>query len=88
MTNRNILPDTTKKFFSERKFCCYEYDQLPVSVEENMFQLVQRGIPLTPAERLRAISTEWAKFAKQYEEDYALVVDRKHQSDWLSNSKD
>jgi hypothetical protein len=42
-----------------------------------MFQLVQRGMPLTPAEKMRALSTKWAVFAKQYEEDYAMVVNCK-----------
>jgi len=39
-----------------------------------MFQLVQRGIALTPAEKMRAMSTEWAAFTKQYEDDYSLIV--------------
>jgi hypothetical protein len=42
-----------------------------------MFQLVQRGMPLTPAEKMRALSTKWAVFGKQYEEDYAMVVNCK-----------
>jgi hypothetical protein len=42
-----------------------------------MFQLVQRGVPLTPAERMRALSTEWANFGKQYEDDYSRIVSRK-----------
>ncbi len=72
-----ILPEKTKDFFRLRTFCCYEYNDLPESVEENMFQLVQRGMPLTPAEKLRALSTTWAVFAKQYEQDYAKVVNCK-----------
>jgi hypothetical protein len=73
-----ILPEKTKDFFRLRTFCCYEYSDLPESVEENMFQLVQRGMPLTPAEKMRALSTKWAVFGKQYEEDYAMVVNCKH----------
>ena len=42
-----------------------------------MFQLVQRGVALTPAEKMRAMSTEWATFAKQYEDDYPLVINCK-----------
>jgi len=60
-----------------RKICGYEYKDLPKDVEENMFQLVQRGITLTPAEKMRAKSTEWAQFAKQYEEDYSIIVNRR-----------
>ena len=42
-----------------------------------MFQLVQRGIALTPAEKMRAMSTEWANFTKQYEDDYPMIVNCK-----------
>jgi len=70
----SILPDSTKEFFKNRTFCCYEYHALPPSVEETMFQLVQRGMPLTPAEKMRALSTPWANFAKQYEVDYPMVI--------------
>lgn len=72
--NHNILPQKTKKVFERRTFCCYEYNELKPQLEENMFQLVQRGMPLTPAEKLRAMSTNWANFAKQYEQDYPSVI--------------
>jgi hypothetical protein len=75
--NFSILPETTKRFFRERDFCVYEYESLTEAMEQNMFQLVQRGVPLTPAERLRALSTEWAHFAKQYEVDYQRIINRK-----------
>jgi hypothetical protein len=39
-----------------------------------MFQLVQRGMPLTPAEKMSALSTNWALFAKKYELDYPKIV--------------
>lgn len=42
-----------------------------------MFQLVQRGIALTPAEKMRAMSSEWATFARKYEDDYSLILNRK-----------
>ena len=63
-----------KEFFKNQAFCCYEYDELTLDTEETMFQLVQRGIALTPAEKMRAMSTEWAAFTKQYEDDYSLIV--------------
>ena len=74
ISNHNILPSPVKEFFKNKSFCCYEYDELTVETEETMFQLVQRGIALTPAEKMRAMSTEWATFAKQYEEDYSMIV--------------
>ncbi len=45
-----------------------------MDTEETMFQLVQRGLALTPAEKMRAMSTDWANFTKQYEDDYSLIV--------------
>lgn len=66
-----------KEFFITQAFCCYEYDELTLETEETMFQLVQRGIALTPAEKMRAMSTEWAIFTKQYEDDYTLIVNCK-----------
>ena len=73
-SGRNILPRAVKEFFQNQFFCCYEYEELSLDTEETMFQLVQRGIALTPAEKMRAMSTEWAAFAKQYEDDYVLIV--------------
>lgn len=45
-----------------------------------MFQLVQRGIALTPAEKMRAMSTEWATFTRQFEDDYELIVNLSKQN--------
>lgn len=73
-SNHNILSPTTQAFFKSCMFCCYEYHDLLPAVEETMFQLVQRGMPLTPAEKMRALSTPWANFAKQYEMDYSMVL--------------
>ncbi|EDO02560.1 predicted protein [Sclerotinia sclerotiorum 1980 UF-70] len=50
------------------------------SLLKTMFQLVQRGIALSPAEEMRAMSTEWAKFTRIYEDDYAMVVNLSKQS--------
>lgn len=66
-----------KKFFLSRFFICYEYNELSQSTEEEMFQLVQRGIALTPAEKMRAMSSEWATLARKYEDDYSLILNRK-----------
>ncbi|KUJ23432.1 uncharacterized protein LY89DRAFT_550042, partial [Mollisia scopiformis] len=80
VSNRNILPNAVKEFFKKQFFCCYEYEELDLDTEETMFQLVQRGIALTPAEKMRALSTEWAMLTKQFEEDYALVVNLSKQN--------
>jgi hypothetical protein len=74
----SILPTEVKNFFLSRFFICYEYNELSQSTEEEMFQLVQRGIALTPAEKMRAMSTEWAEFTRQYEEDYSMIINRQY----------
>lgn len=71
-----ILPENTKKLFRERDLVTYEYSDLSIQVEETMFQLVQKGMPLTPAERMRALSTDWAKFAKEFEADFPKIINR------------
>jgi len=73
------MPKAVRDFFVQKTLCCYEYDDLSQDTEENMFQLVQRGIALTPAEKMRALSTDWANFGRQYEEDYSMIVNRKKQ---------
>ncbi|KAI9647758.1 hypothetical protein NHQ30_004146 [Ciborinia camelliae] len=79
-SGRNICPDGLKKFFDEKVFCCYEYEHLTQETEETMFQLVQRGVALSPAEKMRAMSTEWARFTRLYEDDYAMVINLSKQS--------
>lgn len=71
------MPQAVRDFFMQRRLCCYEYEELSKDTEENMFQLVQRGIALTPAEKMRAMSTEWSAFTRQYVEDYSIVVNCK-----------
>jgi len=75
-----------KEFFKSKSFCCYEYEELTVETEETMFQLVQRGVALTPAEKMRAMSTEWANITKQYEDDYPMLVNCKHGNPFLASS--
>ncbi len=84
ITSNNILPEATKLFFVSRCVCCYEYKNISSAVEENMFQLVQRGVPLTPAEKMRALSTKWATFGKEFEERYAKVLNCEY---FILNSK-
>lgn len=73
-TNHLIMPPKTRALFRNRAFCCYEFQNLSPSVEENMFQLVQRGMPLSPAEKMRALSTQWAILGKKFETDYPMIV--------------
>lgn len=71
---KKVLPPKTKAVFKETPLVCYEYHGLNAIVEEAMFQLVQRGLPLTPAEKMRALSTPFANLTKSYEKDYATIL--------------
>ncbi|KAG9248631.1 hypothetical protein BJ878DRAFT_562546 [Calycina marina] len=73
-SSHTIMPDAVKIFFWQRNLCCYEYSDLPQATEENMFQLLNKDIALTAGGRLLAKATEWAMFARQYEEDYSLIL--------------
>lgn len=75
-TPRNILPTAVKEFFRNQAFCCYEYEELTPATEETMFQLVQKGVTITPAEKMRAMSTEWAVLTKEFEDEYTTVLNR------------
>lgn len=55
-------------------FCCYEYEQLTLEIEETMFQLVQKGVTMTAAEKWRSLSTPWAMYAKDMELRFHTVV--------------
>lgn len=55
--SRNILPTAVQEFFKTQAFCCYEYDELTLDTEETMFQLVQKSVTMTAAEKWRGMST-------------------------------
>lgn len=72
--SRNILPTAVQEFFKTQAFCCYEYDELTLDTEETMFQLVQKGVTMTAAEKWRGMSTPWAMFTKEVERRFPKIV--------------
>jgi hypothetical protein len=69
-----ILPDKTKNIFIDKEISCCEYKELTERQEREIFQRVQLGMPLTPAEALRATSGGWQEFAQEFEVTYKDVV--------------
>ncbi|GJJ06450.1 hypothetical protein Clacol_000642 [Clathrus columnatus] len=56
--SRALLPENYKKIFKHKQLTCtVEYAALKPGDERDLFQRVQLGMSLTPAERLRAISS-------------------------------
>jgi len=53
---------------------CYEYTGLEPDQEEDLFARVQKGVQLTPAEKLKATTGLWQTLAKLFENDFKEVV--------------
>lgn len=70
----HILPDSVKQEFLSKTLICTEYKGISEREEREIFQRVQRGIPLTQAEAFRATQGVWQAFAQMYEVDYAPVL--------------
>ncbi|KAG6336424.1 hypothetical protein ID866_2667, partial [Astraeus odoratus] len=57
---RKVLPQHFKTLFSNKQVVCVEYSDLSDEQEREIFQRVQLGVALTPAERLQAIVGPWS----------------------------
>ncbi|KAI9721301.1 MAG: hypothetical protein M1812_002463 [Candelaria pacifica] len=69
-----ILPERMKQEFRKKSIVCYEFMNLSHEQEEDLFQRVQKGVQLTPAEKFRATRGTWQSFAIMYEQDFPTVV--------------
>lgn len=72
--NKRILNDKFKRRFLLLELLCAEYSDLERKQEEDLFSRVQLGVPLTPAEKLRASSGAWQAFAIDIEKQYAELM--------------
>ncbi|CUS09422.1 unnamed protein product [Tuber aestivum] len=73
-SSKNILSEDIKARFLQTDILCVEYDSLGPEQEEDLFSRVQLGVPLTPAEKLRASTGEWQTLASEIEKDYANLM--------------
>ncbi|ODQ56166.1 hypothetical protein SAICODRAFT_4361 [Saitoella complicata NRRL Y-17804] len=71
-----LLPENARQKFKEQSLLCIEYKDLKAEQEEDLFQRVQMGIPLTSAEKLQAVSGKWKSFIKELQAEYTRVNDR------------
>lgn len=67
---RRILSDAQKANFTSQPMLCVEYSELKLEQEEELFARVQMGMELRPAEKLKARSGPWQKFAIELEQKY------------------
>ncbi|TFY64727.1 hypothetical protein EVG20_g5850 [Dentipellis fragilis] len=61
---RALLPKHLLQTFANKQIVCVEYDDLTDDQEREIFQRVQLGVALTPAERMAAITGPWPSFIR------------------------
>ncbi|KAI0740090.1 hypothetical protein C8Q76DRAFT_706718 [Earliella scabrosa] len=67
-----MLPERYKKLFLNKQIVCMEYQDITSSNEREIFQRVQLGMALTPAEKLQAITGPHADFVRQLLDTYVI----------------
>ncbi|KAI0074912.1 hypothetical protein K474DRAFT_1647415 [Panus rudis PR-1116 ss-1] len=70
-----LLPQKYKNLFKMKTLVCVEYDNLTGDQEREIFQRVQLGMALTPAEKMQAINTKRASFIRDLLSDYVTDTD-------------
>ncbi|KAI0373428.1 hypothetical protein BV20DRAFT_1049842 [Pilatotrama ljubarskyi] len=60
--NRQEVPERWKRDFASKTITCIEYRNLSKTLERDIFQRVQLGMPLTAAEKLQAINSPWQEW--------------------------
>ncbi|THU99208.1 hypothetical protein K435DRAFT_719927 [Dendrothele bispora CBS 962.96] len=65
-----LLPEKYRRSFSNKQIVCVEYQDLTDANERDIFQRVQLGMALTPAEKLHVINTPRAYFIRSILESY------------------
>ncbi|KAF9220669.1 hypothetical protein BS17DRAFT_786932 [Gyrodon lividus] len=67
---RMLLPDKFRRLFANKQIVCIEYQDLPDSEEREIFQRVQLGMALTPAEKLQVLNTPMSAFVRKLQSQY------------------
>ncbi|KAI0063589.1 hypothetical protein BV25DRAFT_1824146 [Artomyces pyxidatus] len=70
---RKIISQEGKRLFAEKLITCVEYRHLTDAAERDVFQRVQMGMSLSPAEKMQAISSPWANWINELEGRYISV---------------
>ncbi|KAI6126983.1 hypothetical protein F5141DRAFT_1210271 [Pisolithus sp. B1] len=65
-----LLPDKYKRLFANKQIVCIEYQDLPDADEREIFQRVQLGMALTPAEKLQVINSPMASVVRSIQTQY------------------
>ncbi|KZT64675.1 hypothetical protein DAEQUDRAFT_732307 [Daedalea quercina L-15889] len=70
-----ILPERYRKIFRAKQIVCIEYQDITNANEREIFQRVQLGMALTPAERLQAIMSPTSDFIHDLRAQYVSPSD-------------
>ncbi|KAF9442099.1 hypothetical protein P691DRAFT_638967, partial [Macrolepiota fuliginosa MF-IS2] len=73
---RNILPDKYRRLFANKQVVCVEYSDINDNDEREIFQRVQLGMALTPAEKLAVVKTPRADFIRTLQSKFFREDDR------------
>ncbi|KAI0781688.1 hypothetical protein BC629DRAFT_578024 [Irpex lacteus] len=76
-----LLPERYRKIFENKQIVCMEYADLTDSNEREVFQRVQLGMALTPAEKLQAIHSDAGVFLHSLQSEYVTERLAEH-LDW------
>ncbi|KAJ7590907.1 hypothetical protein C8J56DRAFT_783192 [Mycena floridula] len=63
-TTKLILPENVKTEFKSKLITCVQYDGLKPGLERGIFTRIQLGMPLSTAEKLQAVSSDWSVFVQ------------------------
>ncbi|KAI5123010.1 hypothetical protein M0805_007632 [Coniferiporia weirii] len=74
-----LLPLQYQQQFAKKQIVCVEYTDLNGDSEREIFQRVQLGVALTPAERMQAIPGPWSQLVR----DILGVMDEYKMSEFL-----
>ncbi|KAF8970915.1 hypothetical protein BDZ97DRAFT_1789327 [Flammula alnicola] len=68
--SRRPLPEKYRRLFANKQIVCVEYQDITDADEREIFQRVQLGMALTPAEKLQVIKTSRADFIRELQNTY------------------
>ncbi|KAF4602043.1 hypothetical protein EYR40_005244 [Pleurotus pulmonarius] len=71
--SRKILPRAEKELFEKIQIHCVEYENLDEMTEREIFQRVQLGVALTPAEKLQAVASPWSNWINALRNKHILI---------------
>ncbi|KAJ7192694.1 hypothetical protein GGX14DRAFT_701320 [Mycena pura] len=69
-TAKKLLPEKYRKLFDNKAVVCVEYADLSGQDEREIFQRVQLGVALTPAEKLKILTTPRATFVRALQDAF------------------